>query len=87
VRDSLGAAVAVAGQLPDAIGEPVLRLAREAFVAGMQLTAVVAAAVAVALAVLTVVGLREPGEPPSRPERDEDERHLARAPRFEPAES
>jgi DHA2 family multidrug resistance protein-like MFS transporter len=86
-RDTLGAAVAVAAELPATIGEPVLRLAREAFVAGMQLTALVAAGVAVGLAVLTYLGLRERGEPPSRPERDEDERHPARAPRFEPAES
>jgi DHA2 family multidrug resistance protein-like MFS transporter len=87
-RDTLGAAVAVASQLPDAIGEPVLRLAREAFVAGMQLTALIAAAVAVGLAVLTFIGLRERGDPPSRPERDADgeERLPLGAPRLEPAD-
>jgi len=86
-RDTLGAAVAVATQLPDAIGGPVLQLAREAFVAGMQLTALIAAVVAVSLAVLTFVGLRERDEPPSRSQRNEDEeRYRLGAPRFEPAD-
>ncbi len=57
-RDTLGAAVAVAAQLPADVGAVVLALAREAFVAGMQLSALLAAVVAVALAIIALVGLR-----------------------------
>ena len=58
VRDTLGGAVAVAGELPGDLAVAVLDLAREAFVAGMQLTSLLAAAVAAGLAVLTFVALR-----------------------------
>jgi DHA2 family multidrug resistance protein-like MFS transporter len=56
-RDTLGGAVAVASQLPDPLGAVVLQVAREAFVQGMQLSAVIAAVVAVGLAILAVVTL------------------------------
>ncbi len=57
-RDTLGGAVAVAGELPDRLAAAVLQTAREAFVQGMQLTSAIAAAVAVGLAILAVVMLR-----------------------------
>jgi DHA2 family multidrug resistance protein-like MFS transporter len=71
-RDTLGSAVAVAAHLPDQLAATVLGVARQAFVAGMQLTSAVAAVVGVALAVLVLVVLRhqqptaadEPGESP-----------------------
>ena len=53
----LGGAVAVASQFPDPLGAVVLQVAREAFVQGMQLSAVIAAVVAVGLAILAVVTL------------------------------
>jgi MFS transporter, DHA2 family, multidrug resistance protein len=69
-RDTLGSAVAVAAQLPDRLGMAVLTAAREGFVAGMQLTSAVAAALGVALAVLTLVTLRN--QQPSAPEEPGD---------------
>jgi DHA2 family multidrug resistance protein-like MFS transporter len=65
VRDTLGSAVAVAGQLPDRLGTAVIDTAREAFVHGMQLTSGIATIVAVGLAVLAVVMLRSHGVSPS----------------------
>src|SRR3712207_9013824 len=41
-RDTLGAAVGVAGQLPDGTGAALLAVARDAFVQGMQLTSAIA---------------------------------------------
>ena len=58
-RDTLGSAVAVAGQLPEQLGSAVLGTAREAFVAGMQLSSAIAAIVGVGLAILTLVVLRD----------------------------
>ena len=58
-RDTLGGAVAVARELPDRLGATVLEAAREAFVQGMHLTSAIAALVAVALAILAVVVLRQ----------------------------
>jgi len=57
-RDTLGAAVGVAEQLPDALGLPLLHIAREAFVQGMHLVAVISATVAIAAAVMAVTLLR-----------------------------
>jgi DHA2 family multidrug resistance protein-like MFS transporter len=57
-RDTLGSAVAVAGQLPDRLGTVVLEAAREAFVRGMQFSSAVATVAAVGLAILTLVVLR-----------------------------
>ena len=58
VQDTLGGAVGVAAQLPQQLGAVVLAAAREAFVQGLQLTAALSAAVAVATAVMATVLLR-----------------------------
>ena len=57
-RDTLGGAVAVAGQLPGQVGAALLEVARDAFVGGMQLAAGISAVVAVGVAILAVVLLR-----------------------------
>ena len=62
-RDTLGAAVAVAGQLPGELGTTVLVTAREAFVHGMQLTSGIAAVIAALLAVLAVTLLHSQDRP------------------------
>jgi DHA2 family multidrug resistance protein-like MFS transporter len=69
-RDTLGSALAVAGELPAELGALVSTAAREAFVQGMQLTSGIAAAIAVGLAVLAIVTLRSHGAPPADPEPD-----------------
>jgi MFS transporter, DHA2 family, multidrug resistance protein len=69
-RDTLGSAVEVAARLPDQLGPAVLDAAREAFVAGMQLTSVIAAAIGVGLAVLALVVLRN--QPPTAAEEPEE---------------
>jgi len=69
----LGGAVGVAAQLPEGIGTALLAAAREAFTQGMQLSVTLSAAVAVGIAVLATVLLRdvpataqaEAGEPPT----------------------
>ncbi|MFF3320933.1 MFS transporter [Streptomyces sp. NPDC002889] len=58
VRETLGGATVVAGQLPGKSGEAVLEVAREAFVHGMQIAAAGGAVVLVAAAVLAAVLLR-----------------------------
>jgi DHA2 family multidrug resistance protein-like MFS transporter len=58
VRDTLGAAVAVAERLPEGLREAVLTAARDAFIAGVQVTAAVAAVVAVAVAVAALATFR-----------------------------
>jgi MFS transporter, DHA2 family, multidrug resistance protein len=70
--DTLGNAVAVAGELPAQLGSAVLDTAREAFVHGMQLTSVIAAVVAVGIAVLTVAVLRSQDIPPPDPDEEAD---------------
>jgi DHA2 family multidrug resistance protein-like MFS transporter len=57
-RDTLGAAVSVAGGLPPQVGEGLLVVARESFVDGMQLVAAICVAVAIAVATFTFVALR-----------------------------
>jgi DHA2 family multidrug resistance protein-like MFS transporter len=57
-RDTLGGAVAAAGQLPDQLGQALLGAARQAFTLGLQLAFAVSAAAAVAVAVLAAVVLR-----------------------------
>ncbi len=57
-RDTLGAAVVVAGQLPSPSGVVLLAAARDAFVQGLHLTAAIAATVAIAAAIMTVFLLR-----------------------------
>jgi DHA2 family multidrug resistance protein-like MFS transporter len=68
--DTLGAAVNVAEGLPDGIGMLLLQVARDAFVQGMQLTAAIAALVAITIAILVLVMLRNvpaSSEPQGRP--------------------
>ena len=71
-RDTLGSAAAVAGQLPGELGAAVLAAAREAFVAGMQLSSAIAAGIGVALSILTVIALRNqrPADPDGADEED-----------------
>jgi DHA2 family multidrug resistance protein-like MFS transporter len=57
-RDTLGGAVAVAGQLPGQVGVAVLDVARGAFVQGMQVAATISAIIAIAVAILAVTFLR-----------------------------
>jgi len=69
-RDTLGGALAVAGQLTDRLGAPLLEAARQAFTHGLQLAFAASAAIAVGVAVLVAVLLRgvdagsEPEQPP-----------------------
>jgi DHA2 family multidrug resistance protein-like MFS transporter len=58
-RDTLGGANEVAAHLPDELGAPLLESAREAFTAGLQMTAVTGAVLLAALAVLVAVLLRQ----------------------------
>ncbi len=57
-RDTLGGAAGVAERLPGELGSTVLGVAREAFVAGMQVAATISVVLAVGVAVLAVVMLR-----------------------------
>ncbi|GLW12878.1 MFS transporter [Microtetraspora sp. NBRC 13810] len=66
-KDTLAAAVNVARELPAAQGSGLLSVARDAFVHGLQTTAIVGAVLAVLLAVAAAVLLRNaavPGTPP-----------------------
>jgi MFS transporter, DHA2 family, multidrug resistance protein len=67
-RDTLGGAVAAAARLPDSVGDLLLAAAREAFVDGLRLAALVSAAIAVVAAVVSLTVLRHvrPGEPDSQ---------------------
>ena len=74
-RDTLGGAVAVGQQLPADLGAPLLAAARQAFTTGLQVTAGISAVVAIGIAVLATVMLRdvprtadaEPAEQPAAP--------------------
>ncbi|MFD6334670.1 MFS transporter [Streptomyces niveus] len=69
VRETLGGATVVAGQLPPRLGESVLEVAREAFVHGMQLAALGGAGLLVAAAVLAATllrGIRNPKDDPPK---------------------
>jgi DHA2 family multidrug resistance protein-like MFS transporter len=72
-RDTLGGAVAAAERLTDPLGAALLDAAREAFVQGMQVTAVIAAVGAALTAVLAAVLLRNArGGPGSEPDAESD---------------
>jgi DHA2 family multidrug resistance protein-like MFS transporter len=58
-RETLGAAVREAGRLPEAAGAALLDVAQDAFTFGLQLTAGLSAAVAVGIAALATVMLRQ----------------------------
>jgi DHA2 family multidrug resistance protein-like MFS transporter len=60
-RDTLGRALAIAGELPHDVGTPLLQVARAAFSDGLQLAAIISAAVVLATAGMTVVMLRDVG--------------------------
>ncbi|MGW0736855.1 MFS transporter [Streptomyces sp. NPDC002851] len=60
-RETLGGAVAVAGELPGRSGTALLAAAREAFTTGMHVAALAGAGVLVAAAVLAAVTLRRAG--------------------------
>lgn len=57
-RDTLGAAVGVAEQLPDGVGLALLEVAREAFIQGLHLAALISAIVAIGAAIMVVTLLR-----------------------------
>jgi DHA2 family multidrug resistance protein-like MFS transporter len=71
-RDTLGGAVAAAGELPGQLGAALLDAARHAFTQGLELAAAVSAALAVAVAVLTAAllqGVRPSAQPQQDPDR------------------
>ena len=57
-RDTLGAAVAIAGQLPAQLGPELINAARGAFIQGLQLTAAISAVGTMGLAIFVAVVLR-----------------------------
>ena len=57
-RDTLGGAVAAAGQLPDELGADLLSAARDAFSQGLHVVAAISAGVAIGSAVVAAVMLR-----------------------------
>jgi MFS transporter, DHA2 family, multidrug resistance protein len=68
-RESLGGAVAAAGQLPDQLGAELLDAARQAFTQGLHLAFAISAAVAIGVAILAAVLLRRlrPSSEPQAP--------------------
>jgi MFS transporter, DHA2 family, multidrug resistance protein len=58
-RDTLGAAVGVAERLPGRLGDALVESARAAFVQGMRVSSAIATVVAIAVAALAVVLLRD----------------------------
>ena len=61
ILETLGGAVAAAGQLPVQLGIALLSIAQQAFVQGLQLTSLIGAVVMVGLAILTAIMLRNVG--------------------------
>ena len=57
-RDTLGGAIGAANKLPDQLGAELLDAAREAFTQGLQLAAVISAAILLGMAIFAVVLLR-----------------------------
>jgi DHA2 family multidrug resistance protein-like MFS transporter len=57
-RDTLGAAAEVAAQIPGEAGAALLRVAQSAFVDGLRVASLISVAVAVVVAIVTLVGLR-----------------------------
>jgi DHA2 family multidrug resistance protein-like MFS transporter len=58
-RDTLGAAVLVATELPEAVGRALVETASQAFVDGMHITSAISAVAAIALAFIAWIGLRD----------------------------
>jgi DHA2 family multidrug resistance protein-like MFS transporter len=74
-RDSLGGALAAAGQLPDQPGGALLDAAREAFTQGLHVTAASSAAVAIGSAILVATllrGVRAARQPEQHPDTSQD---------------
>jgi MFS transporter, DHA2 family, multidrug resistance protein len=74
-RDTLGGAVQVAAQLPDRLGAPLLEAARDAFIQGIHVSALISVIGALGLAVFTAVMLRRRGvgvEPMAEDEAEAD---------------
>jgi len=78
-RDTLGGAVAAAGNLPGQPGQVLVRVAREAFTHGLHVVFAVSAAIVLGAAVLAVIQLRHlrPAPEPSETESDGSESHVA----------
>jgi len=72
-RDTLGGAVAAAGQLSQQLGAALLDTARKAFTHGLEVTAITSALLAIGMAVLVVVLLRQVRSA-SEPERHAEPR-------------
>jgi MFS transporter, DHA2 family, multidrug resistance protein len=70
-RDTLGGAVEVAAQLPERLGAPLIDAARDAFIQGIHVSAVISVLGAIGLAVFTAVMLRRKGVG-AEPVADED---------------
>jgi MFS transporter, DHA2 family, multidrug resistance protein len=58
-RGTLGGAVSLAGRLPHELGATLMEAARASFIRGLQVTAVVAAVVAIATAVIAAIVLKD----------------------------
>jgi DHA2 family multidrug resistance protein-like MFS transporter len=71
-RDTLGSAVAVGAQLPTQLGSAVVQAARDAFVAGMQLSSVIGAVAAIGVAVVALVTLRDQPAPANQSTADKE---------------
>jgi DHA2 family multidrug resistance protein-like MFS transporter len=61
-RGTIGGAVSVSGELPDALGAELLGSAREAFAQAFGTTAAISAVIAIGVAVLAAVLLRQAHE-------------------------
>lgn len=70
-RDTLGGAVTVAARLPEPTATALVDVARDAFVAGLQLTSAVAGVIAAVIAVVAGVALRD-NEPQPQPQEEPD---------------
>jgi DHA2 family multidrug resistance protein-like MFS transporter len=67
-RDTLGGAVEVAGQLGDGTGSALVDAARDAFVSGLRVSAVISVVGTLGLALLATLLLRRIGRPPEHEE-------------------
>jgi DHA2 family multidrug resistance protein-like MFS transporter len=86
-RDTLGGAVAVAAELPANVGNALLNASHAAFAQGLQLTAIIAAAVMVVSAILAVTMLRHvpAGNAHGEEPQAESDNLIASGPQLEPA--
>ena len=78
-RDTLGGAVAAAGNLPGQAGEVLVRAARQAFTDGLHVAFAVSAAAMLAAAVLAAIQLRQlrPAAEPDASEPDGRQSYVA----------